>query len=171
VVTSWLSTSGHGPKVKAASLAMPAAWLCFLLAIWASSERTPARVRLFLLLVPLASLLSLTPLLLNPLVRCRVCGLRLWGCQAARSLPRSSRQQWLETLEACPACGDDGRATHDSRARWLASGAEGEIPYWTKRRVTIAVLLALLIAGGGFYRGASYGVPARSHPAGGRALR
>ena len=165
-MTNWLLSSGHSPKVKVARLSMPAAYLCYLVAIWSLGERTPAREWLFLLLVPLALALSIAPLVLNPLVRCQVCGLRVWGCQAARSLPRHSRQQWITALKACPRCGDDGRANPESRARWLASGAERETPYWTTRRATIAVLLALLIAGGDFYYGASYRVaPVRSNSA------
>src|SRR5215475_12050690 len=122
-MTGWLQASGHLPKVRASRLAFPAASACFLLAIWAVRDRTPSREHLFLLAVPLALALSIAPLVLNSFVRCRVCGVRVLGSNASRALPSHRRQRWLEDLENCPVCGDDGHATRESRARWLASGA------------------------------------------------
>jgi hypothetical protein len=157
-MTSWLQASGHLAKVRASRLAFPAASACYLLAVWALRERTPAREYLFLLAVPLAVALSIAPLVLNSLVRCRVCGVRVWGCKAARALPSHRRQRWIEELKACPACGDDGHATHESEMRWLASGGAPEAPYWTTRRVMLAVLVIVLVGGGSLYFATSYRV-------------
>jgi len=75
-------------------------------------------------------------------VRCRVCGLHMESSSAARTLPNSERLSWLETLEACPVCGDDGRATAASRSAWNSSGGRAEQPYWSVRRMLVGLLVA-----------------------------
>ena len=170
-MTNWLEASRHILKVRASRLAFPAASACYLVAIWAVWDRTPAREYLFLLAIPLAMALSIAPLVLNSLVRCRVCGVRVWGCNAARALPSHRRQRWIEELETCPVCGDDGHATPEGQTRWLASGATSEAPYWTTRRVTLAVLVIVLVGGGGLYFGTSYRVPGRTNSASGPTTR
>jgi hypothetical protein len=80
-------------------------------------------------------------------IQCRVCGLRLRSSSACRRLPRSARSRWLKTLGACPICGDDGRATAQSRETWIRSGRLPEEVYWSMTRLGVAVLaiLAMLI--------------------------
>ena len=101
--------------------------------------------------VPLGAIASL----LRAFVRCHVCGLRLTSSSAARAAG-SRKWQWLDSLEACPVCGDDGLATPDSRERWQQSGLLPEAPYWNVGRMTAATLLLLAIVGGGVWYGASY---------------
>jgi hypothetical protein len=147
--------------LKMAGLARPAASVSILVAFWAARERTPVRENLFLLALPLVLLFSVAPLVLNLLVRCRVCGLRLMGSKASRQVAGDRRAKWIADLEACPVCGDDGHARDASKTRWLASGVILEVQYWTVRRVTLAFLLVALIGGGGLYIGRSYRVPPR----------
>jgi hypothetical protein len=93
--------------------------------------------------------------ILRAFVRCRVCGLRVASCGEARVLA-GRKWAWVASLEACPVCGDDGRASPESRSRWLQSGSSPEPPYWSRQRIAIAVLLTLLLAGGGWWYGASW---------------
>jgi len=88
-------------------------------------------------------------LLLRSRIRCRVCGLDPWTCRKALQVTRSLRMLWLAALEVCPVCGDDGSATPDATARWLSSGGTPEQPYWTSRRVVVALLLGVGCVGGG----------------------
>jgi hypothetical protein len=163
-MSSWLRVSGHASKVSMAGAALPAASLSYLVVFWALSERTPFRQGVFLFMTPVAMLLSVAPLILHPLVRCRVCGLRLLGSTAARQVAASHRREWIASIEACPLCGDDGSASVSSRNHWLASGKTLETQYWTLRRTILALLILVLIGGGGFYFGASYTVPTPAVP-------
>ncbi len=87
--------------------------------------------------------------LLRSGIRCRVCGLNLHTSRTAVQLPRVDRIPWMATLEECPVCGNDGSASQDSRAEWLESGAVAESPYWSRRRVALAIALVLGFLGGG----------------------
>jgi hypothetical protein len=90
------------------------------------------------------------------LIRCSVCGLRLFTSTAARAVGMSEREDWLLALESCPVCGDDGRATRDSRALWRASGRLPEVPYWSGGRLAAAILATLILVGGGVALGVLY---------------
>lgn len=94
-------------------------------------------------------LLLVADTVLPMLVRCHVCGLRLWTSAAARELNSGDRGHWLLALDSCPVCGDDGTATNESLARWTGSGASPEEPYWSQRRVLLAIIIAIVLAGGG----------------------
>jgi hypothetical protein len=82
-------------------------------------------------------------------VRCRVCGLRTWASSAALRQSIGDRVAWLWSLESCPVCGDDGRATAESRTDWARSGKMPERPYWSGGRILLAILIALLFVSGG----------------------
>jgi hypothetical protein len=79
-------------------------------------------------------------------IRCRVCGLRLATSSMMRRINTLKQGRYLMDLKACPICGDDGRATHESRRRWVASGSPREAPYWSARRLGLALLAIVAIA-------------------------
>ena len=81
------------------------------------------------------------------LIGCRVCGLRLQSSVGMRRARVWGESAYLEGLEACPVCGDDGQATAASRAQWLASGRSAERAYWSAGRLAIAALFTLLVFG------------------------
>jgi hypothetical protein len=92
--------------------------------------------------------MGLASFLLPKFIWCRVCGLHLESCSAARAIPEADRAEWLASLEACPSCGNDGYATSSSRVRWLSSGSQAESPYWSWTRMGMALLLGALVLGG-----------------------
>ena len=61
----------------------------------------------------------------------------------------------MQSLEMCPVCGDDGTASPASRAAWAASGQRGEPPYWSGRRMLIALGLIIVFVVGGMIIGAN----------------
>ena len=83
------------------------------------------------------------------LIQCRVCGLQLLTSKLALQLPLAVRTIWLSKLEECPMCDDDGSATGDVRRTWSLSGRKRESPYWSSRRVIIAMVLAATFLVGG----------------------
>lgn len=115
-------------------------------------DRLPSWMIALFFLLGVASLIGM---ILPLFVRCRVCRLQLVTSYPARQ----SRVPllWVRHTHACPACGDDGSAKPEARSRWLQSGGEREAPYWSLRRIALALFLALLLAGGGIWYGASYG--------------
>jgi len=84
---------------------------------------------------------------LPKLVWCPVCHLHMESNSLARALPDADRFDWLTTLEKCPACGDDGRGTPESRASWEALGLSGEAPYWSVSRMVSAVVITVIFIG------------------------
>ena len=92
------------------------------------------------------------------LVRCRVCGQRLESTAAAREMTSVTRVSWIRALAACPVCGDDGFATGERVARWKESGATREESYWSRGRILLAILVALLFVCGGVAVGTKYRV-------------
>jgi transposase len=66
----------------------------------------------------------LAGLLLPWLVRCPVCGVRIEDCSLARSRSGLPRSEWMDSLQACPVCGDDGNADIVAVRAWQASGRE-----------------------------------------------
>jgi hypothetical protein len=112
--------------------------------------------------VTLSAVIALPLLVLNVvlplLVRCRVCGVQIETSSGARTLSRDHRLRWLESLQACPVCGDDGLASAASRERWLTSGHRVETPYWSLARILLAIVGAVLLVGGGTWIGARYRV-------------
>lgn len=94
--------------------------------------------------------LALAGSMLKSFIRCRVCGVNLRTCEAFRALPGSRQAAWLDALEECPVCGDDGSASSENGLRWRASGGQPERAYWSAGRIGLAVLLTGLVVGGGF---------------------
>ncbi len=79
------------------------------------------------------------------LIRCRVCGVALQGSAAMRRAGIFGEAAFLQHLDSCPVCGDDGRATSEGRARWIQLGQPSEKPYWSWARLAVAAGLAVLI--------------------------
>jgi hypothetical protein len=137
----WLERSGQHWKIRYANVAL---YLGFaLLVIAFIGPRALAGFAGVLAFVFLGASLTM-PLL----VRCQVCGLHLQTSTMARSLSQGDRSRWVEDLEACPVCEDDGRAMPESRTQWVNSGASKERPYWSSARVLLAVILAFLLLAG-----------------------
>jgi hypothetical protein len=138
----WLTRAGYARRVRASRWASRVGVLLILVGVLLAREVGPS------LLIAGVGFLWLGRLL-RAFSRCQVCGLRLHTSAAALSLPQSRRLAWLAALDSCPVCGDDGRATTDSRARWRDSGSIAEPAYWSIRRVLIAILMTLICVGGG----------------------
>ncbi len=96
-------------------------------------------------MLAVAALSRVAGLVLPLLVRCQVCGLQLGSSSAARRMPFHERSDWLETLQACPVCGDDGRASLEAVRAWQASGKLGEPSHWSGNRMLLAILAAILL--------------------------
>jgi len=97
----------------------------------------------------LLAFLSLTANVLLPLtIRCGVCGLQLETCVAARGLARGRRLGWMESLDECPVCHDDGTAEEVARKAWRTSGLSPEQPYWSAKRLILAFAAACAFIGG-----------------------
>lgn len=144
VVTSWLERSGQRWKTRNPSLATAAiVVLVFLAAVLNSGGSVPRWS--VLVMLALAALGRIAGLVLPLLVQCRVCGVQLGTCSVARSTPWHARSDWLAALQACPVCGDDGRATLEAVRAWQASGRVAEHPYWSGRRMLLAILAAILV--------------------------
>ena len=135
----WLDRSGQRWKLKGARVR---GWTGFILFWLGFLGSWPPGVFIGLPLV--VSYYSVM------LIRCRVCGLRLSVSKAALNLPTWDRVGWLRSLESCPECGDDGRATREAKEDWRRSGRVVEGAYWTRTRIVLALLLTLILAGGGF---------------------
>lgn len=150
----WLRRSGQAWKTKSAVTAAAVGFVLFAMGFVVLQRWDPVALIAFLL-VPA---LGVANLVLPMWVRCPVCGLQLDTCSIARKLSRGDRLKWLEALDVCPICGDDGRATAESRARWLNSGVKPEAPYWSRSRILLAILATILVAGGGYAIGALYEV-------------
>jgi len=149
----WLEQSGQAWKLR---VAVGAAYFGFLMLAVALVLVGRSNFGVgALLLVPMAGALNA---FLPMLVRCRVCGLQIETSSWARRLTRDARLTWIEGLESCPGCGDDGSATVESRARWVRSGVALEDPYWSRWRVVWAALVTLLFVGGGLAIGMLYRV-------------
>jgi len=146
----WLRRSGHDWKLRAVQW-VSVAWLsvlllCFVVGRAYPVGQQPPRLYTFFTAGMMLSLpLGVGVLALRASVKCRVCGLRLGSCAEARRLGWR-RWLWVETLEACPGCGDDGTASALGRARWAQSGSPREAVYWSPRRVMIGAMLAAAVA-------------------------
>jgi len=151
----WLRRSGHHWKVRAAQ------WIgvspVLLLLVWFVGVRAyPGKQEpRWLVSLFTAGMLSTVPTAiaafsLRASVRCRVCGLRLGSCAEARRL-RLHKWLWVQTLEACPVCGDDGAASEAGRARWIASGSVSEPVYWSRQRVLAALMITAAMVAAFFW--------------------
>jgi len=138
----WLTRAGYAKRIRASTWTLVVAMVLLVFGLFRLREFGPWPFLLGVALLWLGSLLK-------SLIRCRVCGLNIQTSAAARRLPQRQRYPWLITLEACPVCGDDGRATVESRIRWRESGAAPESRYWSIRRLAVAVLLTVVFVGGG----------------------
>jgi hypothetical protein len=96
------------------------------------------------LLMGAGCLLILAAVGLPMLIRCRVCGLQLQTSSAMRGVGVMRQAGFINSLAACPVCGDDGRAEPGSQVRWRASGHAGERPYWSYQRLVLAAVGTLL---------------------------
>jgi hypothetical protein len=155
---SWLRRSGQTWKtlwaLRCGAVGM-ALVVGFFIATAVAKQTLPDWIVLF----PLASLPLLAAHSVLPmLARCGVCDLHLESSAAARQLPRSQRREWLEGIQACPVCGDDGSATAASQAEWQAKGAGSEPAYWSSRRILLALLVTIICVGGGIAIGGHYRV-------------
>ena len=154
----WLQRSGQAWKTRGALLAgwmgMVFAFLPFVLA-GVIHRRLPGWV-VVLALLGLALLIANS--VLPMLVRCGVCSVQLETSLAARALPSSRRLQWVESIQTCPVCGDDGRASLDSRTAWHARGVAAERPYWSSVRIILGIIAAILMVAGGVFVGGRYRV-------------
>jgi hypothetical protein len=93
-----------------------------------------------------AMILGVTATTLRLLVRCPVCGLQLATSPDARARSRRHRLRWFRSLDTCPACDDDGRATAESRQRWQDSGRLAVQPYWSAQRLALTGLFLIAFA-------------------------
>ena len=98
---NWLQRSGQAWKLTLAEVGLFAS---FVLIVGGIALRRPE-------LVMAGVAVAIPSLALPFFIRCAVCLLRLMRSEEARTLPRGYRTEMLRTLEVCPACGDDGRAT------------------------------------------------------------
>jgi hypothetical protein len=142
-MTSWLDRSGQRWKTRAAWLATTAAAVFVVLVVALNGGDIPRWSVLVMLAFAASS--RIAGVVLPLLVRCRVCSLQLLTSSVARSLPRHARSDWLEALQACPICGDDGRARPETVLAWKASGQEAEQPYWSGRRMLLGLLVAIAV--------------------------
>ena len=147
----WLERSGQAWKMRVAVLSVFLGFALFALAFVARGA-TAAIAGCF------AFVFFSVNVLLPLFVRCAVCGLQLDTFSGVRRLPRDQQLKWIESLEACPVCGDDGRAEAASRERWRTSDLAPEEPYWSLKRILLAVLATAVFVGGGFAIGARYRV-------------
>jgi len=156
----WLERSRQTWMVRTADTAVLLGFpLCFVAFLTLGFSQAPKwEGPLALALFGLGTALLGASVALPMLVRCQVCGLHLESSLPARRLSRSHRLSWVRSLDACPVCGDDGSATVESRERWRRSGLSPEAPYWSGRRIMLAILLTVLVAGGGYAIGALYRV-------------
>jgi hypothetical protein len=104
----------------------------------------PSTVVLFPYLVVLGLGVGCLNVVLPLVVRCRVCGLRVNGCEEALRFSRGDRLLWVYALQTCPRCRDNGLALPDAREAWKqepwAPSAMFQPAYWNRRRMTIAAL-------------------------------
>ena len=158
MVDGWLQRSGQAWKMRIAVFGAIAG-MTLLLAGLLLGRVLDRRVSIFVLAcVVLALPLLLLNLVLPLLVRCRICGLQIETSSAARTLSRDRRLAWLEALQTCPACGDDGHASMEGRDRWRSAGMNVERPYWSLARILMATVATVLLAGGGVWIGAHFRV-------------
>jgi len=148
-LAGWLDRSGQTWKVRGAAVTAVTGFPLMVVGFVGVRRWGPAPLLLGLALAALNLVLPL-------LVRCRVCGLHLESSVTARTLSRADRLGWIRALESCPSCADDGLATEETRVRWVNSGSRREEVYWSSRRLILAIVLTVLIAGGGFAIGALY---------------
>jgi hypothetical protein len=154
---SWLQRSGQAWKPRVAVWAAIGSFACLLIPL-GLSQIVGKRSHWLPLLMLLGLPMGIVNLVLPMLVRCRVCGLQLETSSLARSLSRDHRLAWVESLEVCPVCGDDGSASIESRSRWRNSGSNAETPYWSRARILFGVFAAVLLVGGGVWLGGRYRV-------------
>lgn len=151
-MSSWLDRSGQAWKTKNPWLATAAVVVLVFLVGTLNSTTGPPRWTILAMLV-LAAIGRIAGLALPLLVRCRVCGVELNTCSVARSKTVPARSAWLESLQACPMCGDDGRATLVAIRAWQASGHGAEAPYWSRGRVLLGILAVILLVSVGLVVG------------------
>jgi len=137
----WLARSGQRWKVNGAVITSFIGVIFLLSAIVG-----PRRWAAFGMMLAFFSFTANT--LLPLFVRCAVCGLQMENSSFARNLARDQRLSWIESLDACPVCGDDGSATPASRDRWRHSGMPQEKTYWSAFRILLAAGATLLFLSG-----------------------
>ena len=143
-MSSWLDKSGQRWKTKNPWLAtLIVVMLVFLVGILNGANGPPRWT--ILAMLALAAVGRIVGLLLPLFVRCGVCGVHLATCAVARSMSGLARPAWWESLQACPVCNDDGRATLVAIRAWQASGQAPEAPYWSSGRVLLGILTAILL--------------------------
>ena len=147
----WLTRAGQGWKTRCAVWSSVAGFSMMALAIVGPREMAGFAI-------PLGFLAFTANLVLPLTIRCRVCGLQLETCVAARNLARDRRLQWMESRDACPVCHDDGSARDEARAAWRMSGVPPEEPYWSATRLILAIAAACAFIGGALWFGSRYRV-------------
>lgn len=136
-MNSWLEASGQRWKMRLAEAGTIVMIACFALAFYLP--------RVGAVLIVLGLLAGMINLVLPHLVRCEVCGLRLNESTEVIELSRGERLLWLDRLEACPLCGDTGKADGEWRERWKIGHPVPPPSYWSKQRVLIAAGACLLV--------------------------
>jgi hypothetical protein len=143
-VTSWLERSGQRWKTRNPWLAILVVAILVFVAGLISNAGTPPLWTMMVMFV-LAAGGRTAGLVLPLLIHCRVCGVRLATSSFAKRMPVPSRLAWVESLQACPACGDDGSAAPESIRAWQASGRAPVVPKWSGGDVLVRVLAALIL--------------------------
>jgi hypothetical protein len=143
-VTSWLERSRQRWKTRNPWLAiLVTAILVFVVGLVSNGGSPPlwTMMVMFVLAAGGRSAGFVLPLL----VRCGVCGVRVATSSLGKRLPAPSRLAWMESLHACPVCGDDGGAAPESIRAWQASGRAPLAPKWSGGDVLVRVLTALFL--------------------------
>lgn len=139
----WLTRSGQAWKTRTALCAAYSVFPLIALCLAALHVRWGGVLAAGCLLLAAAGAANLA---LPLTVRCRVCRLQIETCRTARGLSRGKRLLWVQSLERCPACGDDGLANMESRRVWEVSGHPQEPRYWSAWRFTLAVVMTVALA-------------------------
>ena len=141
---SWLERSGQRWKARNPWLAtLVLATLVFVVGLLSNAGEPP--LWSIVVMFVLAAVARIAGLVLPLLIRCRVCGVQLTTSSAARHIPLLNRPAWAEVLQACPVCGDDGRAALEAIRAWQASDRGREVLEGSVGSVLTAILIAILL--------------------------
>ena len=135
----WLERSGQAWRILASNLVLAPCVVALILPYADPHRFAAAGVVVGLPAFLVAAFLRYS-------IRCRVCGLFPLSSATSRKLSAVQRRHWLRRLESCPVCDDDGRATPESRLRWVEAGSPTEKLYWSRSRLAIAAAIVVISA-------------------------